>query len=256
MDDEKKITFATIIVCIIGIVIVSFIIITTTSLTNTTFTESYSWLYFEEYEELPRVIAVGNKEEFAFTVASFQHDTTSYTYKASLAGEILDEGDFMLHPGENMTVNVPFISTEPGIMFLRNLTITDSDQLTYDRTTTTINSMPIEVPIINSEDSGIVLNLDPDSEESYSFTSSRTEPFGDILERPIDYGAVLVEPRFSSAGINFINYNTTVDNDAGDIRVTYKKAISEYHYEFKNVSVVVNSDDGTEYEIHFWAIVA
>ena len=99
----------------------------------------------------------------------------------------------------------------------------------------------------------IVISLDPNAEEFYSFESDIKEPFGDTLKR-IDKKDSL-EPQLSDAGINLINYNTTVKNNAGDIRITHKKEISEYRYEFKNVSVAVTSEDGVGYEIYFWTIV-
>ena len=60
---------------------------------------------------------------------------------------------------------------------------------------------------------------------------------------------------FPRTGFDFINSTTIISSNYGDIRVSYEKNISEYRYEYKKVSVEVTSEDGTEYEIHYWTIV-
>jgi hypothetical protein len=86
--------------------------------TYTTTKEVFSELYFEEHEKLPKIITVSEEEQFAFTVAPPELNITSYEYVISLGDEILDEGDFILHPGENTTVNVSCISENLSLVLV------------------------------------------------------------------------------------------------------------------------------------------
>ena len=91
MEEEKKVIYAIIVACIIGIFIVGSLVVT-----HTTTKEGFSELYFKELERLPKIIAVGEEEQFAFTVASHELNTASYKYVVSLDDEIIEEGGFIL----------------------------------------------------------------------------------------------------------------------------------------------------------------
>lgn len=261
MEEEKKVIYAIIAACIIGIFIVGFLVVTYIPMK-----EGFSELYFEEHEELPKGITVGEEEQFAFTVASHELNTASYKYVVSLDEEILEEGSFTLDPDENITVNVPFTPTNSSLTLVRNLTTTESKHISFSRpfiiTSGNMSAepngrvlIPVKFPVAGSEDSIITWNLDPNSEESYSFESKRTEPVGNILNLLMSDETILAETRLSGIGINLITYNTTLHSIRGDIQITNEKTISEYRYAFKKMSVQVASEDGTEYEIHFWTIV-
>jgi len=249
MAEEKSGIYAIIAACVIGIFIVGFFVITYTPITV-----DFSELYFEEHERLPRVISAGNKEEFTFTVDSHRKDTTSYGYLVTLNDKIVDEGSFTIPPDGNITINASVISEKPSLTFVRNLTVTESSHLIASAKDTGVGLVPIEVPMTDWENSNtIVISLDPNAEEFYSFESDRKEPFGDILKKQEKKESL--EPQLTDAGINLINYNITVHNNAGDILITHKKLISEYRYEFKNVSVTVTSEDEENYGIYFWTVV-
>jgi len=285
MEEEKKVIYAIIAACIIGIFIVGFLVVT-----YTTTKEGFSELYFEEHEELPKIITVSEEEQFAFTVASHELNTTSYKYVVSLGDDILEEGDFALGPGENITANVSFIPENSSLTFIRNLTTTESSHLIFSRPSTITSGsknvesdgrvlMPVKFPIAGDKNNTIFLKIDPNSSEEYTFRYSAKEPVTETLicfdtsksektpncieARYIsqiginlsDYNILRNISIFPQTGFDFINSTTIISSNYGDIRVSYEKNISEYRYEYKKVSVEVTSEDGTEYEIHYWTIV-
>ena len=285
MEEEKKVIYAIIAACIIGIFIVGFLVVT-----YTTTKVGFSELYFEEHEKLPKIITVGKEEPFSFTVASHELNITSYKYVVSLGDDILEEGDFVLYPGENITVNVSFAPTNSSLTLVRNLTTTESSHLIFSRPSTITSGntnvesdgrvlMPVKFPIAGDKNNTIFLKIDPNSSEEYTFRYSAKEP---VTETLICFGASnldktpnCIEAKYTSqiginlsdynilrnisifprTGFDFINSTTIISSNYGDIRVSYEKTISEYRYEFKKVSVEVTSEDGTEYGIHYWTIV-
>lgn len=285
MEEEKKVIYAIIAACIIGIFIVGFLVVT-----YTTMREGFSELYFEEHEELSKIINAGEEEQFAFTVASHELNITSYEYVISLGDDILEEEGFALYPGENITVNVSFIPENSSLTLVRNLTTTESSHLIFSRpsTITSWNTnvesdgrvlMPVKFPIAGDKNNTIFLKIDPNSSEEYTFRYSAKEPVTETLicfnASNLDKTPNCIEAKYiSQIGINLSNYNilrnisifprtgfdfinstTIISSNYGDIRVRYEKNISEYRYEYKKVSVEVTSEDGTEYEIHYWTIV-
>ena len=285
MDEEKKVVYAIIAACIIGIFIVGLLVVTYIPMK-----EGFSELYFEEHEKLPKIINVGKEEQFAFTVASHELNITSYKYVVSLDADILDEGDFVLHSGENITVNVSFTLTNSSLTFVRNLTTTESSCLIFSRPSTMTSGntnvesdgrvlMPVKFPIAGDKNNTIFLKIDPNSSEEYTFRYSAKEPVTETLicfdtskskktpncieARYIsqiginlsNYNILRNISIFPRTGFDFINSTTIISSNHGNIRMSYEKTISEYRFEFKKVSVEVISEDGTEYEIHYWTIV-
>ncbi|RJS83135.1 hypothetical protein CW713_04305 [Methanophagales archaeon] len=258
--------------------------------TYTTTKEGFSELYFEEHEELPKIINAGEEPQFAFTIASHELNVTSYEYTVSLDDEIVEEGGFILGPGENITANVSFIPENSSLTFIRNLTTTESSHLIFSRPSTITSGsknvesdgrvlMPVKFPIAGDKNNTIFLKIDPNSSEEYTFRYSAKEPVTETLicfdtsksektpncieARYIsqiginlsDYNILRNISIFPQTGFDFINSTTIISSNYGDIRVSYEKNISEYRYEYKKVSVEVTSEDGTEYEIHYWTIV-
>jgi hypothetical protein len=139
--------------------------------------------------------------------------------------------------------------------------------------------MPVKFPIAGDKNNTIFLKIDPNSSEEYTFRYSAKEPVTETLicfgTSNLDKIPNCIEARYISqiginlsdynilrnisifprTGFDFINSTTIISSNYGDIRVSYEKTISEYRYEFKKVSVEVTSEDGTEYEIHYWTIV-
>ena len=285
MDEEKKVVYAIIAACIIGIFIVGLLVVT-----HIPMKEDFSELYFKEHGKLPKIINAGVEEQFAFTVASHELNITSYKYVVSLDADILDEGDFVLHSGENITVDVSFTLTKSSLTFARNLTTTESSCLIFSRPSTMTSGntnvesdgrvlMPVKFPIAGDKNNTIFLKIDPNSSEEYTFRYNAKEPVTETLicfdASNLDKTPNCIEARYiSQIGINLSNYNilrnisifprtgfdfinstTIISSNHGNIRMSYEKTISEYRFEFKKVSVEVISEDGTEYEIHYWTIV-
>jgi hypothetical protein len=285
MDEEKKVVYAIIAACIIGIFIVGLLVVTYIPMK-----EGFSELYFEEHEKLPKIINVGKEEQFAFTVASHELNITSYKYVVSIEEEILEEGNFILHPDENITINVSFVPTNSSLAFIRNLTTTESSHLIFSKPAIIRSEsknmehdgkvlMPVKFPIAGDKNNTIPLKIYPNSSEEYTFRHSAKEPVTETLicfntsnsektpncieARYIpqigidlsDYNILRNINIFPRTGFDFTNSTVIISNNYGDVRMSYEKTISKYRYEFKKVSVEVISEDGTEYEIHYWTIV-
>jgi len=204
--------------------------------------------------------------------------------------EIIEEGGFTLDPDGNITVNVSFIPENSSLTFVRNLTTTESSHLILNKpsviTSGNMNKEPAErvlipakFPIAGDKNNTIILKLEPNSSEEYMFRYSAKEPVtellicfdtsnSDINHNCIEAGYIsqiginLSDYKILSnismlprTGFNLINSTTKISSDCGDVRISYDKAVSEYRYEFTKVSVEVTSEDGTEYDIHYWAIV-
>lgn len=286
MDGEKKVVYAIIAACIIGIFIVGLLVVT-----HIPMKEDFSELYFKEQEKLPKIINAGVEEQFAFTVASHELNITSYKYVVSLEDEILAEGNFILHPDENITVTASFVPTNTSLVFVRNLTTTESSHLISGNPfvitsgNTNVESdgrvlMPVKFPVAGDKNNTIFLKIDPNSSEEYTFRYSAKEPVTETLicfdtSKSKKTPPNCIEARYISqiginlsnysilsnitifprTGFDFINSTTIITSNHGNIRMSYEKTISEYRYEPQKVSVEVISEDGTEYEIHYWTMV-
>ena len=286
MEEEKKVVYAIIAACIIGIFIVGLLVVT-----HIPMKKDFSELYFKEHGKLPKIINAGVEEQFAFTVASHELNITSYKYVVSLEDEILAEGNFILHPDENITVTASFVPTNTSLVFVRNLTTTESSHLISGNPfvitsgNTNVESdgrvlMPVKFPIAGDKNNTIFLKVDPNSSEEYTFRYSAKEPVTETLicfdtSKSKKTPPNCIEARYiSQIGINLSNYNilsnitifprtgfdfinatTIITSNHGNIRMSYEKTISEYRYEPQKVSVEVIPEDGTEYEIHYWTIV-
>ena len=290
MDEEKKVIYAIIAACIIGIFIVGFLVVTYAPTK-----ESFSELYFEEHEKLPDKITVGEEETFAFTVVSHERNITSYDYIVSLDNITFKQGSFMLSSEESKTINVAFTPYTSSIVLADTEKSIGTNHFTVSRPVDTIDidkvliinpqgnvtttldvdklrksmiidthgniiwsgvskregvkiPIPLGISTTGGQDLTTTINLDSNAKENYSFTHDAKNY---VSNSPVGSDNETLSP----IGYDQINYKTDVTNNYGDIQIIYEKTILKYRYEFKKVSVEVISEDETEYEIHYWAIV-
>ena len=65
--------------------------------------ESFTELYFNNPEELPRIININETHNFSFTVVSHEKELKKYNY--SIESQLISEKDeITLSPGENITI--------------------------------------------------------------------------------------------------------------------------------------------------------
>ncbi|MCW3128995.1 MAG: DUF1616 domain-containing protein [Methanophagales archaeon] len=260
MEEEKRVIYAIIAACVIGIFIVGFLVVT-----YTTMKESFSELYFEEHEELPRIINVGEKEEFAFTVASHELNMTSYEYVVSLDDEILKDGGFTLGSDENITVNVSFIPENSSLMLVdeveHNWTLRIPQKIEPITFLKSKNFTKIEkglffkgaIPLIDGEEISTFINLGELKEDIVLYNYTEFYRFGDINKlEPVN---LTMGKDFSNLGYKRDIKRCEIKKDGENISLVYSNKNIEYRYKFKRISVEVTSEDGTEYEIHYWAII-
>jgi len=260
MEEEKKVIYAIIAACIIGIFIVGFLVVA-----YTTTEAGFSELYFEEHEELPKIITAGEEEQFAFTVASHELNTASYEYVVSLDDEIIEEGDFILGPDGNITVNVSFIPENSSLTLIdhtehnRSLRIPQKiEPITFLKSE---NFTKIEkglffkggIPLIDSEENPSFINLGELKEDIVLYNYTDFYRFGDINKlEPVN---LTMGKDFSNLGYKRYIKRCDIKKDEGNTLLEISDKNMEYRYKFKRISVEVTSKDETEYEIHYWTIV-
>ena len=260
MDEEKEVVYAIIAACVIGIFIVGFLVVT-----YTTTKEGFSELYFEEHENLPKIITVSEEEQFAFTVASHELNTTSYVYVVSLDDEIVEKGGFTLGPDENITVNVSFIPENSSLMLVdeveHNWTLRipqKIEPLTFLRLKkfTKIEKglfFKGAIPLIDSEENPTFINLGELKEDIVLYNYTEFYRFGDINKlEPVN---LTMGKDFSNLGYKRYIKRCEIKKDEGNTILEISEKNIEYRYKFKKISIEVTSEDGTEYEIHYWVIV-
>ena len=260
MDEEKKVIYAIIAACVIGIVIVGFLVVTYTSTKK-----GFSELYFEEHEKLPKIINAGEEEEFAFTVASHELNMTSYEYVVSLDDEILEEGDFVLYPGKNITVNVSFIPEISSLMLVdhaeNNWSLRIPQKIEPITFLKSGNFTKIEkglffkgaIPLIDGEEISTFINLGELRGDLVLYNYTEFYRFGDINKlEPVN---LTMRKDFSNLGYKRYTKRCDIKRDGENISLEISYKNIEYRYKFKRISVEVTSEDGTEYEIHYWTIV-
>lgn len=101
MDDfDKTLVYAIIAPCILGIMFAGAqVLFSHTS-------EGFSELYFENPNDLPKIVDVGDEVNFEFTVVSHENDISNYKYNVSYDDRIFASGSFALMPeisGESLT---------------------------------------------------------------------------------------------------------------------------------------------------------
>ena len=75
--------------------------------------EAFTELYFNDPENLPGIINIGEEHNFSFTAVSHEQEPKQHSY--SIVSELLSEnGSFLLNPGENMTITKIIKAKEIG----------------------------------------------------------------------------------------------------------------------------------------------
>ena len=95
-------------IIIISLVIIAFLIMQSIS-PKETFTE----LYFNNPEGLPRIIKINETNNFSFTIVSHEKEQKQYAY--SITSELISEkNELSLAPGENATISRSIMAKEIG----------------------------------------------------------------------------------------------------------------------------------------------
>ena len=259
--------------CVAGIAVVGFFIFKYAP-TN----ESFSELYFENQEQLPDEIRVGEEESFAFTVVSHEGDKSSYHYAVKFDDETIKEGTLTLLPQEEKTIDIEFTASESSIVLVDSKTDLYTTHFRLDNIVgvtwpggKTVELMPegktVEsIPLLKPEEgnlilpikfsydgtsgSTILLRINPGSKDTFRFSFARKY---DVKGEGKKTKTAEIPP-LAPVGYGIIEEEQTITNDHGKITFKRKVVKSEYRYEKKKISVEVSAD-GKEYEIHFWTIV-
>lgn len=273
MDGKRTIVYAIIAMCIAGIAVVGFFVFKYVPVK-----ESFSELYFENQEQLPDKIRVGEEESFGFTVVSHEGDKSSYHYAVKLDDETIREGTFTLLPQEEKTIDIKFTAGESSIACVDSKSELYTTHFRLDNITgvtwpggKSVELMPegktVEsIPLLKPEDGNIILpinfsydgtpgstvllRINPGSKDTFHF--SFTRKYDVKLEGEKTKAKEI--PPFASVGYDIIEEEQTIANDQGKITFIRKVVKSEYRYQKKKVSVEVSAN-GKGYEIHFWTIV-
>ena len=234
MNNEKTVTYAIIAACIIGIVMVGFVV-----LTNSSTKESFSELYFEDHTSLPTEVLVDEPCSFTFTTVSHEVNTTSYMYLVSFDDSVIKQGSFKIAPEQKTSINTLFIPNDSTLVYKGNTTNQKHNHLTLNNPM----NISISIPIIGDMGNPILVLIDPDENKTNVYTYDSMDPVSILSDKGMDTGFDLVVTKY------------TIQNDYGEVDLTYTNTVSQYRYEPKDVSVLVTSSSGTEYEIHFWMII-
>jgi len=263
MNGKRTILYVVIAMCIVGIAVVGFFIFRYAPVN-----ESFSELYFENQEQLPGKIRVGEEESFAFTVVSHEGDKSSYHYAVKFDHETIKEGSFALLPQGEKTTNVEFVPDKSSIALVDSKTDLYTSHFKLDDNIAgftwpegkTVESMPegktVEsIPFLKPEDGNfilpikflydgttgchVLLKINPRSKDSFQFSyTSKCD----------------AKSEGRKIGYDIREEEQTITNDHGKITLIRKVVKSEYRYEKKKISVEV-STNGKEHEIHFWTII-
>lgn len=264
MNGKRTILYAVIASCIIGIAAVGFFIFRYVPVN-----ENFSELYFESQEQLPDKIGVGEEESFSFTVVSHEDDEASYHYLVGFEDEIIEEEAFVLLPQGKKTIETKFTPGKSSIGFVDSKTELYTSRFELDnivgfiyrgveaeKPVTIFQSennkivLPINFPYSGDTESSILLEIDPDSKDTFQFSHSEKYYVSGEGE---EIKSTVIFP-LTPLGYNIIEEEQTITNDYGKITVVREVVESEYRYEKKKISVEL-SVNGKEYGIHFWTIV-
>ncbi len=262
MSGKRITVYAIIASCIIGIAAVAFVIFRYTPTD-----ESFSELYFENQEQLPDEVRVGEEESFAFTVVSHEVEKSSYHYAVKFDDKVIKEGTFTLLPQEKSTVHAKFSASDSSIVCAESKTDTWRTNFGLSNIVgvtwpggKTVESTPegktVEsIPLLKPEDGNLILpikfsydgttesyvllKINPRSKDEFRFSYTKR---------------VNVESEGKRIGYNLEEEKQTIGNEYGEITFIHEATDSQYRYEKKKVSVEVSAN-GKEYVIHFWTVV-
>ena len=254
MNGKRTTVYAIIAVCIAGIAVVGFFIFKYAPVN-----ESFSELYFENQEQLPNKIRVGEEQSFAFTVVSYEHNRISYSCVVKFGDKVIKEETFTLSPLQKRTVDVKFTPSKATLIIadgkthvqetnfdLRSVIGTAwSEENTTEPFPWTFKpedgtfTLPIRFRYDATTQLLVLLELSQSSKDSFIF---RYVDKQDLKSNEKKIGYIIREEK------------QTIINDYGKITLIQENTDTEYRYEKKKISVEVSAD-GKEYEIHFWTIV-
>ena len=255
MSGRRTILYAIIASCIIGIAAVAFVIFRYTPTD-----ESFSELYFENQEQLPDEVRVGEEESFAFTVVSHEVEKSSYHYAVKFDDKTIEEEAFTLLSQAEKTIEIKFTPGKSSIAFVDSKTELYTSRFELagiagvpwpgGKAENNKIVLPINFPYSGPAESSILLRIDPDSKDTFHF--SHTKKY-DVSGEGEEIKTTGISP-LTPLGYDIVEEEQTVTNDYGKITVIRKVVKSEYRYEKKKVSVEVLAN-GKKYGIHFWTVV-
>lgn len=264
MNGKRTTVYVIIAMCITGVAIVGFFIFKYAPAN-----ENFSELYFENQEQLPDKIRVGEEESFAFTAVSHESDKSSYHYAVKLDDETIREGTFTLLPQEEKRINIGFTTGEPSMALVDSKTDLYTAHFRLDNiagVTWPGGKTEKSVPIFETEDgkivlpinfsyngtpgSTILLRINPGSKDSFHFSFARKQD----VKREGEETKTTEIPPLVPLGYDIIDEEQIITNEQGKITFIRKVVTSEYRYQKKKISVKVSAN-GKEYEIYFWTIV-
>jgi len=99
----------------IALVLAAFILVISLPIAVYSFTpkETFTELYFNDPEGLPRIININEAHNFSFTIVSHEKELKNYNY--SIDSELISEkNEISLAPGENITISREIMAKEIG----------------------------------------------------------------------------------------------------------------------------------------------
>jgi hypothetical protein len=252
--NNKTIVYAIIAACILGIIIIGALVLYGGT------SEGFSELYFEDPEELPRIVNAGEDVRFNFTLVSHEETPLTYKYNVTFDDKIIEESDIGLEPGENRTLNITFVAQNSSLIpFDVPRVAAFTAQLNQDG--------EVQLPLTGSNEAFVTVSLK--DAKIPDWNSTEVQRVGSLDDFD------LAEPgQVSSLGYTVRKDRYSIEDNGQLKTLSYALNVTEYRYEFKKVAVNVTSEnepalnvgaDGTEdqadsqegkaYEIHFWVIV-
>jgi hypothetical protein len=242
--NNKTIVYAIIAACILGIIVIGALVLYGGT------SEGFSELYFEDPDELPRIVNAGEDVRFNFTLVSHEMTPLTYKYNITFDDELIEESNTSLEPGNNKTFDIVFVP--------RNSSLIPFDMPRIAAFTAKLNqSGEVRLPLSGSDEAFVTLNLKDTKIPAWNFTEVQRVGSLDNLSMA-EYSPV------SSLGYTVRKDQYSII-DAGELKTLgYALNVTEYRYKFKKVAVNVipggNEDqagnqDDKAYEIHFWIIV-
>lgn len=256
-SEDKKIAYLVIAVSVIGIIIVGILIIIKP-------TESgFSEVYFEEHENLPKLVRLGECINFSFTVACHEKNRTVYTYEVIFDDEEIANGSIILNPEEKATINISFEPKDTTLRLVKEWSNSYSLEI-YPKSYRTIMVLEnqseileglyswLQIPGISGKYLAQLVNLTNLTNNITLYNYTWKGSFGD----PTNLKPVNISDRYYTRfGVKISREELSAER-FGDYVILSKTVITkEYRYEFKKVKVVVHSDKGKDYEIHFWTVI-
>jgi hypothetical protein len=250
--DEKTIKYAIIAACALSVVFIGVLMMTNN------LDRGFSELYFEDHRELPAMVDVGEKVDFAFTVVSHEKETRDYTYNVTFGENVVKSGNFSLRPDENISINVSLVPDRSSLVLF--------DIHRVGVFTAPLNGFggKIILPLTGAS-YGPEVGIDPSGAKDTVCNYSEVRRVGEPNKITVDGPA-----QISSLGYILSKEQGYIVDDGAHRTLKHLVREWEYRYEMLKISANVTSmneaatadrnfgDDGDEsdnYEIYFNLIV-